>query len=83
MQIEVLKRQPDCLLTKVQAETFQLLLELAEEGKTYTAKEIADRCKLPSPLAYWSRLRRLETKGLIRMSDDAATKLPASALLKA
>lgn len=83
MQIELLKREPDCPLTKVQAETFQLLVELAEEGKTYTAKEIATRSNLPSPLAYWSRLRRLEAKGLIRMSGDAAVKLPTSVLTKA
>lgn len=83
MQIELLKREPDCPLTKVQAETFQLLLALAEEGKTCTAAEIATRSNLPSPLAYWSRLRRLEAKGLIRMMDDAAANLPTSALLKA
>jgi DNA-binding MarR family transcriptional regulator len=83
MQIELLKREPDCPLTEVQSQTFRLLLELAEEGKTYTAKEIAARINLPSPLAYWSRLKRLEAKGLIRIMDDAAAKLPTSVLSKA
>lgn len=83
MQIELLKREPDCPLTKVQSETFQLLLKLAEEGRTYTAKEIATRSNLPSPLAYWSRLKRLEAKGLIHMTGDAAAKLPTSVLIKA
>jgi SOS-response transcriptional repressor LexA len=81
MQIEILKRQPDCFLTQVQSETFQLLLDIAESGKPCPVKEIVQRSNLPSPLAYWSRLRRLEAKGLIRMTDDAAAKLPTPALI--
>ena len=81
MQIELLKREPDCTLTEVQAKTFQLLLELAEANKPCPLQDIVQRSHLSSPLPFWSRLRRLEAKGLIRTANPSAASLPTSSLV--
>lgn len=81
MIVELLKREPDCTLPEGQAKTFQLLLELVEEQGDYTLQDIVKRSHLPSPLAFWSRLRHLEAKGLIKMTTTAP--LPTSVLSKA
>lgn len=82
MEIELLKREPDGALTEVQVKTFRLLLELAEAGKPCSIKEIVQRSNLSSPLAFWSRLRRLEAKGLIRTANPSAAQMPASTLIR-
>lgn len=46
-------------------------------------QELVQRSNLASPLPFWSRLKHLEEKGLIRIVDQSASTLPASVLLKA
>lgn len=79
MIIELLTRQPNCQLSESQAKTFQLLLEL--ENGHYSLQEMLRRSNLFSPLPFWSRLRHLEAKGLIRTSEPSAIELPSSSLL--
>jgi hypothetical protein len=74
-EIRLLTQNPDYTkLPSGQADTYRLLLELGEGS--YSLKDIIRRCNFRSPLPFWARLRHLETRGLIRMTNPA--ELPAS-----
>lgn len=55
-------------LPQGQAQTLQLLRELAETGQRFSLQDLTQRSNLASPLPILSRLRHLEERGLIQIS---------------
>lgn len=71
--IKLLTNHPDyAALPAGQAATYRLLLELGT-GQ-YCLTDLVQQSQLRSPLPFWSRLRHLEQRGLIALTETEGSE---------